>query len=318
MESENKSEESWELYDLCKQFLEENSKDWEKRKIARELEKERILRLERARIKTKTAKLNQLRKNVMIGEQKLPEKEREKMDLDEKKKRRIELQQSKKDLWALRKKEKKAEITPTLQEIRTLAQKAEKIVEILKNEKKKVEEEKRKLEQEKEVRKIKDQQKEKRLEKQKLLTEKWALYRWITEYIDENNERWDRERTDRKETEEKRIAEWEKKNRFEKIRELKRKLREKKTTGMPENREQNAEKAENWTVWRSEKSVNKDRPTTQNHASPPEPVSTTTNTPSPSPTHPITSQEYPVLKNPKLPSIEAEKNRKTEQTIKNP
>ena len=195
------------------------------------------------------------------------------------------------------------------------------------------------------------------MEKQKLLTEKWVLYRWITEYIDENNERWDRERTDRKETEEKRIAEWEKKNRFEKIRELKRKLREKKTTEMPENREQNAEKAENWTVWRSEKSVNKDRPTTQNHASPPdpvstttntpstslthpitsqespllkdrpttqnhasppEPVSTTTNTPSPSPTHPITSQEYPVLKNPKLPSIEAEKTRKTEQTIKNP
>ena len=74
------------------------------------------------------------------------------------------------------------------------------------------------------------------MEKQKLLTEKWALYRWITEYIDENNERWDRERTDRKETEEKRIAEWEKKNRFEKIRELKRKLREKKTTEMPENR----------------------------------------------------------------------------------
>ena len=137
MENENKSEESWELYDLCKQFLEENSKDWEKRKIARELEKERILRLERARIKTKTAKLNQLRKNVMIGEQKLPEKEREKMDLDEKKKRRIELQQSKKDLWALRKKEKKAEITPNLQEIRTLAQKAEKIVEILKMKRKK-------------------------------------------------------------------------------------------------------------------------------------------------------------------------------------
>ena len=79
---------------------------------------------------------------------------------------------------------------------------------------------------------------------------------------------------------------------------------------MPENREQNAEKAENWTVWRSEKSVNKDRPTTQNHASPPEPVSATTNTPSPSPTHPITSQEYPVLKNPKLPSIEAEKKQK--------
>ena len=308
METENKIEESWELYDLCKQFLEENSKDWEKRKVERELEKARLLRIERARIKTKNAKLNQLRKNVLIGEQKLPENEREKINSDEKKNRRLDLQQTKRDLWKLRKKEKKPEITPTLQEIRTLAKKAEKIVEILEIEKKKIEEEKRKAEREKEIKKTRAQQKEKRLEKQRLLTERWALYRWVTEYIDENTERWEKEKIIRKESEEKRIAEWDKRNRFEKIRELKRKLGEKKITKPPENKEhQNTNKARKetvyWTEWRpaapeppprtkentvssnldqlettnpvkSEDLVNNSRPTTQNYASQYEPKST--------------------------------------------
>ena len=43
--------ESWELYRLCKKFLEQNNEKWNKRKEQDEIERSRIQRLEQARIK---------------------------------------------------------------------------------------------------------------------------------------------------------------------------------------------------------------------------------------------------------------------------
>ena len=38
----------WELWTLCKEYLEEKNKDWQKRKLQREQKNNRILRLEKA------------------------------------------------------------------------------------------------------------------------------------------------------------------------------------------------------------------------------------------------------------------------------
>ena len=48
VETEKEREQSWELYRLCKNFLEEKSEAWRTRKIQREHEKNRQERLEKA------------------------------------------------------------------------------------------------------------------------------------------------------------------------------------------------------------------------------------------------------------------------------
>ena len=127
LEKQKKKEDSWELYRICKEFLEENSTEWEQRRKEREKEQERVERITRARNKTRTAQLKLLRKNVDEGIKRLPTKDREQMENEEKRKEREQLKQTKQDLWKLRKKEKKCLISDSLKEIRTLAQKAKKV-----------------------------------------------------------------------------------------------------------------------------------------------------------------------------------------------
>ena len=69
-------------------------------------------------------------------------------------------------------------------------------------------------------------EKKERKEKKRLLQERWAMARWVTQYIDENSERWEKEKTERKLTDEKRAAQWHRSNRFEKIRMIKEKAEE--------------------------------------------------------------------------------------------
>ena len=110
-----------------------------------------------------------LRKNVEAGVQRLTTKDREQLEQEEKKKLRTEIQNTKQDLWKLRKKERTSEISSSLKEIRTLTEKAEKVKELLRQEK-----------TEKDIKRTKEQQRKERLEKQKKLQDKWGMYRWIT------------------------------------------------------------------------------------------------------------------------------------------
>ena len=74
-----------------------------------------------------------------------------------------------------------------------------------------------------------NQEKKERREKKKQLEERWAMARWVTQYIDENEKRWASERKERKQTEKQRAEEWKRLERFEKIRVLKEKMQENKT-----------------------------------------------------------------------------------------
>ena len=60
------------------------------------------------------------------------------------------------------------------------------------------------------------------------MEERWAMARWISTYIDENTERWKKEKDERKKDEKTKAEEWKKMNRLEKIRMIKEKQQENK------------------------------------------------------------------------------------------
>ena len=67
----------------------------------------------------------------------------------------------------------------------------------------------------------KNMEKKERMLKKKKLEERWAMTRWISEYIDQNTERWKTEKQQRMKTEAERAEDWKKMKRFEKIEMLK-------------------------------------------------------------------------------------------------
>ena len=75
----------------------------------------------------------------------------------------------------------------------------------------------------------KDQEVKSRKLKKRPIEERWAMTRWLTQYIDENSERWHKERQEREGNETRRAEEWRKMNRFEKIRIIREKMEENRT-----------------------------------------------------------------------------------------
>ena len=75
-----------------------------------------------------------------------------------------------------------------------------------------------KTRQEQKIRK--ENEKKRKLEKQKMLSERWAMLRWITTYIKENQEEWDKEKKEKEDLERKELDEWNKMKRFEKVKKL--------------------------------------------------------------------------------------------------
>ena len=177
-------EKAWELRKLCHEFLQDNDKDWEKRKNERLEEKSRLERIEKMKIKSKNAKIQHIEKTIEIGMNKIPEHEKNKILKEEKLKEHTETLNMKQDLWKLRKKEKKLVETEDTKKIRNLTKKLETIQEILEQEKQK----KLKKELEEKITKKKKQDKLK-LAREK--AEKWAMARWINEFIEENQDRWE-------------------------------------------------------------------------------------------------------------------------------
>ena len=55
---------SWELLELCQEYLEENDNAWKKRKLKRQEEKERLERLEKVKIKSRESKMKHIEKNI--------------------------------------------------------------------------------------------------------------------------------------------------------------------------------------------------------------------------------------------------------------
>ena len=104
-------------------------------------------------------------------------------------------------MWKLRNKEKKLRNNTTIDKIRELGKKARKIATILEEERQKIKAEKDRKEKLKQEQLNREQKKKEKDKQEQELKEKWALYRYITEYIDENNATWENKTSERKDQE---------------------------------------------------------------------------------------------------------------------
>ena len=316
--------QSWELYRQCKEYLEKNEHNWEARKIERDLEikrKERLLvarnKQEILRTKVKERKLDQ---EIAEKKEQLPKNIQDEMEYEEDRKRRIELKETCASLWKLRSKERKYERkheqVERLERINDKEEKLKKVEETIRELKEKEEEyerekERRKMELEKEktkkkeIKLRKEHEKKEKLEKAKILGLRWAMLRWVTQYIKENEENWERIHNEKLENERQELEKWKKAKRFEKIEKLKKfweekknclppsllpppppshiteeddeiganttiKAEEKTTMELRDNKEQKVSNKlgdENWTVWRKKQTENDENNTTKTEIS---------------------------------------------------
>ena len=215
------------------------------------------------------ARIRNLKEEIEISKNNLPIDLKKKLEDEESKEKLIELKEMKESLWKLRHKakkyERKSEKVERLDEIDNLEEKLNKInviVEELKREeeKAKIEKEKREKEIEKEKKKAKanklkkESEKIEKLKKAELLGKHWEMLRWLTHFLKENHEKWEEERKERYIESRKKIEEWEKAKRLEKIEILKRKWSEGKVEGK-KNAVVESPLKENiiWQTWRKRK-----------------------------------------------------------------
>ena len=264
---EQERESCWELQSLCREFLEENSKDWARIKEKRINEKNRVLRLEQAGILSRKAKIKALEKNIEIGLSKIPTKDREKLRQEKARKEEAELKAAKEDLWSLRGREKKIVENETSKKIKELKRTTEQIVEILHRERARKQQEKERKEKEEKIRANRKEQKRLREKKIKELQEKWAMYRWINEYIAENKQEWERTRKIREKERNEKILDWEKKSRHEKIKTLREKFwkRQEEKKLIQTEKKTPEKKQQEHTNWREKTNQDSSPP----HSSPP-------------------------------------------------
>ena len=304
LQIKQEKEQAYELRRLCRKFLEENDKGWEKRRKERIEEQERLLRQEKTKILSKQAKIKHIEKSIEIGMEKIPKLEKERLELEEKKKRKLELQQTKQDLWKLRKQEKKQVQNAETTKIKEMSKKLEVLKEILEQEKEKAKEQVKE-----QARKAKKKENDLKVAAEK--SKKWAMIRWVNDYIEENQEKWDNDDLIR--TLDK--YEHEKETRLEIIRNKKRKLedpfdkqdalenkQQKQQETQITNIQQQPEKTK-WRDWRQQTNNNPEKTTNNKQVN--EPVEQETNN---------TKLEINVkLKQPTLVEIMKGENKKQEK-----
>ena len=72
-------DKAWELYELCKEYLEENEKHWQQKKKERMAEERKIERLTEVRVKKEQLKEKLLTRNLEQKLSQLPESDKKKM-----------------------------------------------------------------------------------------------------------------------------------------------------------------------------------------------------------------------------------------------
>ena len=251
-ESEVEKKSAWELYELCKDYLEDNEKHWQQKKLLRMKEIKKKERLEEARIKKLEWKERYLTKSLIQLKTKLPEDEDEKLLEKEEKDRRIELQRVKKSMYKLRHKEKLYNTNNEyLTRITKLEDKIVAVRDILEKVKNEDEELVKICEAQEEKVTSKKEKEEAKKKKDNILGERWGLMKWITVFIEENSERWAREKLEREKAAKDILAAWDRKTRLLKIKELKMRMMTPSESRNKENiKKKAAEKALGWKVWR--------------------------------------------------------------------
>ena len=142
LEKKRKKEESWQLYNLCKKYLEENNRSWQKCREQQEEERMKVERLEKARTKMLMARNKQQNKKwndkIQQGMSILPTETQKQEREQEIAKEREELRTMKTNLWKLRNKENKLQETEAVKEIKKLENNVEHVTKLLEKEKKRL------------------------------------------------------------------------------------------------------------------------------------------------------------------------------------
>ena len=266
--------------------------------------------------------LRKLENEIESEKKKLPINVRKEIEREENRKKRLDIQDTKKSLWQLRHKGKKYETksirVEKLKEIKNLEEKLKEIknvVEEIREEEKQAERQRKdrveKIEKEKVKKKAeklrKEAQRKEKIEKAKLLGKRWEMLRWLTEFLKENQEKWEIEKKARELENSKKLEEWEKAKRFEKIKKLKEKWSGRETKeNMEENQPGRSRKVDDWTVWR--KKEHQENTGAENGLkSTPLPVPSMP----PSPSFPISPRPDPKM----TPSPRGSKNRSHQITV---
>ena len=229
LDRQRRKQEGWQLYNLCKKFLEENNSSWRRRREQQIEENKRAERLEIARIKARRTiqriENNKWEEKLREGLEKIPKAEREQEENRALKQEKLELQRAKENLWKLRGKENKLVQTKQMQEITKLDKKTEQVINMLEKEKTRL------LARDKNLRTA-IRNPENKIKKQELIAEVWTTYRWITDYLTKTTEEWEKKKQQRVVEQTTRLESWENKTRVEKIASLRQKRaeQEEKTT----------------------------------------------------------------------------------------
>ena len=216
--------------------------------------------LEEARQKKLDWKERYLTNSLIQLKTKSPEDEADKLFEKEEKDKRLELQKIKKSMYKLRHKEKQYKTNNEyLTRITTLEDKIKAVEDILE----KVIREEEELveicipgEKENKVssKVVKEEMKKK---KDEILGERWGMMKWITNFLEENTERWAREKQEREKAAKDILAAWEVKTRLEKIKELKI-MKKTQNQKLEKKKMKAAEIAKGWKVWRLKEDIDED------------------------------------------------------------
>ena len=187
------------------------SLDWQEEQRVKLIEEERktdrLKKVEREKGRFEERKLDE---RISVAIENLPDREREVFMADEEKKRRFELRSIKENLWRKLRNRREENDQKTGEEkelresdCRKKIDKLEKIIERIKCEERDSEERREQdRERKRKWRKEKEKEESKMLvqeiervekrEQKKQLEEKWALMKWVTKFIEENEVGWKR------------------------------------------------------------------------------------------------------------------------------
>ena len=205
IERARREEKTWELMRICLDFLDEHCETWrESEKMRTELAEKEEKRKERKRMAEEqkmTFKCGFVQKRINSFMKKLPDHERKQYESEEEKKKRVKLREIKEIMWKKSRQDGETqnldqESTTEIGNLEDQLSDIEKIVKRIENER--AERIQRKLDLESREKEKRDKKTE-RLELQKKLENKWAMIRWLTEYIDENQDQWNLDREQRQE-----------------------------------------------------------------------------------------------------------------------
>jgi hypothetical protein len=182
---------------------------------------------------------NLQQKKITESWNRLPEHEKRRLEKEEARRRKLELRDAKINIWKKWRRKDKAKETepgtkPEEEANREWLNKIEETLEKIRQEEesrmeaRRINEQRRndllaerKQKQEEILRK--EQEKKDRKIKQNTLYKRWEMMRWVTKYIDENSEKWEREKEKRDQNNQQRLQEWARLSRFEKIPQIKEK-----------------------------------------------------------------------------------------------